>query len=288
MTMLTAPTEPTIEPAPPSPGYRAGTIMRAIAVFGVLVSIVATTIAWQVISDLERSVRESLRVGEDATVTLADTIEVADTLVDAVDGSLVTIDATLGAVDATIADTADLADATSTLADTLPSTFDDVDAALAVVETLSATIDTTLRAASSIPFGPDYDPDVPLPDAVAGLRDAFDPLGTELRSISDELDSFAGNSDELGDQVGALIEDVAVARAAVADSAVLLDEYRDRTAEARDVVVSGRDDLRSSILLARLVAILIGVLIAAGQYVPWWFGTRLRESAQVGTPLPLP
>lgn len=257
---------------------RAGTIMRAIAVFGVAVSIIATVVAWQVLSDLESSVRESLAVGEDATLTLSETIEVADTLVQAVDGGLATIDGTLGTIDATISDTAELANTTASLADTLPATFDDVDAALAVVETLSSTIDTTLRAASSIPFGPDYDPDVPLPTAVADLRGAFSPLQSDLRAIADDLESFAGNSDELSDQIMALGDDLAAARTAVADSAQLLDEYRARAADAREVVVTGQDDLDRSIRAARVTAVLFGVLIAIGQYVPWWFGSRLRAA----------
>lgn len=278
-------TDAATSPIPPTPleeialrrDHRAGTIMRFIAVFGVAVSIVATAVAWEVLSDLQRSVRESLEVGEDATLTLADTIDVADTLVDAIDDGLVTIDSSLGAVDATIEDTAELATATSSLAETLPTSFDDVDAALATVETLGGTIDGALRAVSSIPFGPDYDPEVPLSTAVANVRDAFSPVGGDLRAIADDLDSFAGNSQELSDQIIALSDDVAAARRAVGDSADLLDEYRERAAEAKRVVVTSRADLDRSILAARVAAVLVGVLIAISQYVPWWFGTRLRD-----------
>jgi methyl-accepting chemotaxis protein len=253
--------------------------MQLIAVLGVVVAVVGSIVGWRFLGDLERNADRSLAIGEDAATSLAETIEVADQMVATLDDGLVTVTATLGTVDATIDDVTGVADSTASLAETLPSTFDDVDVALETVQSLGGTVDGALGALSALPFGPDYDPDVSFPEAVGELRAALDPLSDDLRTVSDDLGGLAGGRDDLHEQVDALIADIEDSSGALDDTALLLDDYAIAAEEARELAVSSRDDLDRSLGWMRVVLVLVALLLAAAQFVPWWLGSRLVESA---------
>jgi methyl-accepting chemotaxis protein len=260
---------------------RAGAIMRAIAVTGILVSVVVGVVAWQFLGDLDRDLDQSLAIGEDAAATLTQTIDVADDVITSLDEGLGTLGVTLDTIDTTLTDTSDVASATASLAGSLPSSFADIDSALSTVESLSGTIDAALRGASRLPLGPDYDPEVPLPVAVGNLRAAFTPIGDDLAAIAEELASFADGSDELRGQLTAVQSDLERTRVALATSAGLLDAYRDTAERAGALASASRQDLERSFGWARIAAALVAILIAVSQYVPWWLGSRLRS---VGEP----
>jgi hypothetical protein len=257
----------------------AARLMRSIAALGVVTSLVVAVVTWQFLSDLDRNLDRSLAIGEDAASTLTETIDVAGEVVDALDDGLGTIGSTLDEVARTTQDTQEVAGATADLAASLPSTFEDVDAALATVESLSGTIDGALRAASRIPLGPDYDPEVPFPVAVGDLREAFGPLGSDLTRIAEELESFSDGSGAVGTELEAVRADVDRTRLALVDSDRLLDQYRDAAEQAGDLARTSRDDFDRSLRLARWAAVLVALLIAASQYVPWWLSRRLGAPA---------
>jgi hypothetical protein len=254
---------------------RVGVWMRAIAVFGVVVSVVVSASLWQFLGDLDRNLNQSLVIGEDAATTLRETIDVADEIVASLDTGLTTLGRTLETVDRAVADSSGVAASTATLASTLPDSFDDIDAALATVESLSGAIDGALRGASRIPLGPDYDPEVPLPTAVADLRAAFEPIGDDLAVIAGELEAFADGSDGLQRDIGDVRADLERTQTALADSSRLLDRYRVAADDARELAASSRSDLDRSLAWARLAVVLVGLLLAAMQFVPWWLGGRL-------------
>ncbi|MEO6653373.1 MAG: DUF1206 domain-containing protein [Ilumatobacteraceae bacterium] len=196
----------------------------------------------------------------------------------------------MAAVEVTLDDTSGVAARTASLSATLPESFDDIDAALKTVETLSGAIDAALGGLSRVPFGPDYDPDVPLPDAVRNLRNAFAPIGDDLRSISTELQSFADGSDEVGVQIETVRADLRDTRSALAASAGLLEDYRVTAREAGLLASTSRDDTARGFALARLGLLLLAAFIVVAQYIPGGWRDRgklvefRRSMARVSTP----
>ena len=257
----------------------AGRAMQAVAVFGVVTSVVVAVVAWQFLHNLHRNLDRSLVIGEDAAATLTETIDVADDVIVALDDGLATIGEALEALASTGSATTEVAASTAELAASLPETFDEVDAALATVEALGGTIDGALRTASRLPLGPDYDPDVPFPDAVGGLRDALTPLGDDLDAIAVELDGFAEESVTVGDALTDVRLDVQRTQAALAESDRLLDRYRDTAVQAEELARVSRADADRSLVLARLALVPLTLLILVSQFVPWWLGRRLIDGA---------
>ena len=265
---------------------RVGRSMQTIAVFGVVVAAVAGIVTWNFLGDLERNVDRSLVIGANAAVTLSETIDVADALIVTLDDGLVAVSGMIESVGATIDNVTGVADAASDLATTLPNSFVDIDAALVTVQDLGATVDTALSALAILPFGPDYDPEVPFPQAIGNLRDSLAPLGEQLTVIGEELGGFADSSGALASGVEGFLANIDASRDALSDTQVLLDSYRVAADDASDLAITSRTDLNVTITWIRLVVVLLALLIAAGQLMPWWLGSRLVE-AESPKPEPL-
>ena len=259
---------------------RAPRVLRTIAVIGVVVAIIGTIVIWTFLGNLEETTDRSLLIGEQVTVTLTETIDVADQVLAAIDDGLVTIESTLTTVDEVLQSTAGLAEATGSLAATLPTSFDGIDAALATVQQLGETVDSTLQALSSIPFGPDYDPETPFPEAVADLRAVLQPIGDDLAQISSELQNFADGSGQMTSEIDALVSDLQNTREALSGIDGLLDQYRDATADAAELAAETRGNLETSMTLMRVVLVALGLLLVLSQFVPWTLADALdrRES----------
>ncbi|MAT06599.1 MAG: hypothetical protein CL424_16290 [Acidimicrobiaceae bacterium] len=258
---------------------RAGTAMQAIAVLGVVVTVVAAVVGWRFLTSLDRNLEQSLVIGEDAAATLVDTIDVADEVITDLDAGLDTLGRTLDTVSSTTEATGGVASSAAEIAGRLPDDFDDVDAALATVESLGETIDSALRAASRIPLGPDYDPATPLPEAIADVRAAFDPIGGDLGELAERLGAFADGTGDLSGDLSAVRADLDRTRASLDSSQSLLERYRTSAVDAERLAREGRDDVGSAITATRLAVLALGVFGVIAQYVPWYLGRRLRPTS---------
>jgi ABC-type transporter Mla subunit MlaD len=256
---------------------RAPTVLRSIAVAGVVVAIIGTIVIWVFLGDLQNTTNRSLLIGEQATVALNDTIDVAEQVLNAVDDGLTTVQSTLSTIDDVLQSTAGLADSTGSLAATLPASFDNIDTALATVQRLGETVDSTLSALSSLPFGPDYNPSVPFPQAVGDLRDALTPIGQQLTTISTELQDFASGSGDLTAQIDSLTSDVQRTRAALSGTDDLLAQYRQATTEAGQLAAETRDQLSGSVTRMRIVLLALGLVLALTQFVPWTLAALIED-----------
>jgi hypothetical protein len=256
---------------------RTPTILRSIAVAGVLVAIIGTIVIWVFLGDLEETTDRSLLIGEQAAVALEESIDVAESVLDAVDDGLLTVQSTLTTLDDVLQSTAGVAQATGSLSATLPASFENIDTALATVERLGETVDSALSALSSLPFGPDYDPSVPFPDAVAELRGALAPIGEDLATISTELQDFADGSGELTADIESLSTDLARTRTALSGTDALLDQYRTAASEAGQLARETRDQLSGSMTRMRIVLVALALLLTVSQFVPWTLAALIDE-----------
>jgi hypothetical protein len=270
-------TQQLVEPVAPvvvAVDRRAARAMQVIAVVGVVVSLVVAVVAWRFVGDLERDVDQSLRIGEDAAASLSDTIDLAVTVLDAVDSGIVTLGSALDAVEAGVADAGSVAEVTVTLSNTIADSLDDVDRSLAQVESLAATIDDALSALSQLPLGPDYDPETSYPDAIADLRAALEPLDADVRDLATSLESVVESTDALAPSFSDLDAELDDARTTLAEGDRLLDRYRISAAEAGVLAERSRDELATSMWWARAAIMLLAVWLVAAQYVPWWLAAH--------------
>ena len=260
---------------------RTRTVLRSIAVLGLVVAVVGTVIVWQFLGDLEHNTERSLLIGEEAATTLVDTVDVADEVVQGLDEGLATLESTFQALDLVITSTVDVASSTASLAGELPAQLEEIDRGFASLQSIGETVDSTLSALSDIPFGPDYDPEGSFTDSIREIRASMEPLQEDLAAIATELSTFADGSGGLQRQLSSLAADVDRTRAALDGTDSLLDRYRDTAEEARQLAASSRPDLADSMNATRWVVVLVALLIAVSQVIPWVVADLRRSDPQI-------
>lgn len=252
-----------------------GKVMVVIAAFGLVASIVAAVVAWQVIGQVGRSLDDSLAVGADALATVELTLDVADDVVAGVDDGLGSVVATLDAVADLVDEVVIVSRTTAGLATDVGPAIGRIDDALATLESVTGTVDRVLRQLSSIPFGPSYDPELPLDETVAAIRDDLAPLADSLLEAGSDLEGFVAGSAVLRAELDALVDDVARVRTSLAGSGELVESYRRSTGDALAVSAQSRDDLDADVARARVLVVVLAAAFAAGQVVPAWLGREL-------------
>ncbi len=259
-----------------------GHTMVGVAAVGVVVALAGSVIAWQVVGSLDDSSRQTL----DVTIETIDSIE-----------------ASLDLAASVITSTTQSVEAAATSLDTLDESFDsatgvigeiddltevvgpalaDAGTTLRQLEGVGAGIDDILGDLSSIPFGPDYEPDRGLGDTIGDLATEIEALPGEFEQTSDDLDDFEADLSDLQAEVSALATAVGEVSDQLDGSDDVIAAYRTNLADARSVAVTTRDDLGSDVGLMRLILLIGGINLAIGQIVPFWLGRSLLADFENG------
>jgi hypothetical protein len=250
----------------------AGRIMVGVAAVGVLVGIIGSIVGWRLVGHLSDGVDDSLAVATQSLESVDESITVIETIVLDVRAGVVTLDKTVGDVatasETTVGAIEGLTGQTPMLADGVEALRDGV----AGVGEAGSTIDQTLESLDDLPGVPNYDPDQPLGETVAGLADDLDALATTLRS-------FQSGSEDIEATLAPLLDDLDRARAdlqdldrSLASSQTLLERYRASAEEASAIAVRTRSDLSDDVRATRALIVLGGLVFTVGQIVPYWLG----------------
>lgn len=248
---------------------------------GVVLGLAGGVLGATILGSLGRATADSL----DLTLEVLDTVDATTVAVEgAIDelaaglrtGQQATADAaiTLTQVSAATSDVADL------LAVDLPESLEAIEDALPPVVAGVRAVDGTLRALSLV--GVDYDPEVPLDQAVDELETRLAELPPELRGQAVVVEDIAAGLSDLGTDALTLAEDQARLRARLLEAGDALGATRRSASQAEEVVAGLRQDLRRQVVLGQAVAVGLGLVVAAGQTLPlivgWWL---LRGSPSI-------
>jgi hypothetical protein len=172
----------------------------------------------------------------------------------------------------------------STFAETAGPALQDTTETLRELEDVGATVDQALAAVSNLPIGLDYDPEAGLGETIGSLADTLEPLSAQFTSTADEIGRLNEDIETLRTDLEALNVTVIEVNEELADTDVLIEEYRINIARARALAVATRDDVEGDAGWMRLLIVLASVNFAIGQIVPLWFGRELLHRAR-GTPV---
>jgi hypothetical protein len=178
-------------------------LLKALASVGLISSAVLGVAGWLVVSGISDSTTDTAR---SAAVVIDDVSTATDAAVIAVSSMTRVVEdiesvarssgRTLSTVEELLTDVSD--NVAGDIADSLESS---VDAMPGVIQT-GRVIDRTLSALTLV--GVDYDPEVPLDDALESLRDSLEPLPDEIRAQAVLLDDAAGDLSEIAADAGSL------------------------------------------------------------------------------------
>lgn len=253
--------------------------MVGVAAVGLVVSLVGTIVAWQLVGQLNSSTRRSLDVTIETIDSVEATIEVADGVLGASTDTVASAASTLTAVADSFETSTDVIGEIDDLTEVVGPALEDAGAALGELEQLATRVDDVLGGLSQIPFGPDYDPEKGLGEAIGEVATTLEGLPAEFDDTSADLDEFSTSLVELEAEVVALATDVQEVSNQLDGSDVLVDQYRENITDARAVAVDTRDGLDRDVAWMRIVVLIGGLNLAIGQIVPYWIGRSLLDES---------
>ncbi len=256
---------------------RAGSAMIVVAVVGVMVAFAGTIVAWRLLGELNTSTRDTLDVTIGTIDSVEDSIDLADQVLRATTESIDTASAMLDTLATSFEAGTGVVDEIDDLTTTIGPTLSDAAVTLRQLEDVGSTIDALLADLSSIPFAPDYEPDRELGESIGAVADEIEKLPAEFDQTSDNIAGFGVTLEDVQRQIRALASDIDAVNDGLSDTGPLISDYRRNIAEARAVAITTRDDLDGSVALMRLLLVIGGIVFAAGQLVPFWFGRELLE-----------
>lgn len=258
---------------------RAGRLMVAVAVVGLVVSVTGTFVAWRLVGEINSSTRDTLGVTIETIDSVENSIDLADQVLgasaDTIETGAATLDAVAESFDSATGVVGEVDDLTTTVGPALA----DAATTLRRLEGVGATIDDLLGGLSSIPFGPDYRPEQGLGDTLGDLAADIEDLPAEFLQTSEDLQDFEASLVDLEREVTRLSADIGDVSARLEGSDAIIDGYRSNVSDARAVALSTRDDLDGDVALMRLLLVIGGINLAIAQIVPYWIGRTLIATA---------
>ena len=259
---------------------RAGRVMVGVAVVGVAVFLIGAIVGWQLVGQIDSTTSDTLDVSVESLDSLADTIELADGVLTSTTESLDAVASTLTTVSESFGSATDVLTEFSTFAETAGPALEDTTGILRQLEDVGTTVDEALGAVSSLPIGLDYDPDAGLGATIGALADTIEPLSVQFSSTAEEVARLTDDIDTLRADIETLNATVNQISDDLAETDLLIEEYRVNVARARALAVTTREDVQGDANWMRLLIIFASVNFAIGQIVPLWFGHELLHRAR--------
>jgi methyl-accepting chemotaxis protein len=259
-----------------------GRAVMVAAVVAAITCLIGIVVAWQLVGDLGRTTRSSLVIASDTLVTVDDTLDVAESVIESVEGGIGTVQDSLTTLTTAVDDGSTTLGVVSDLTADLAPNVERIASALGGLESAAGTVDGVLQQLSDLPFGPDYDPEAGLASQVQLVRDDLQPIAEDLTNASDTLSGLAASSDDVIARLDELSADLDDIERSLADSGELLERYRRTTADALALATTTSEDLDRDIWLSRILIVVLGLAIAVGQVAPFRIGRELARSGPRG------
>ncbi|MGI9016326.1 MAG: hypothetical protein ACR2HR_04340 [Euzebya sp.] len=253
----------------PLPPARLVVVLKGVAILGLLAAVVGAISGWILLGRTSAALEASLDLTSDTLEALDASAGVASDTIGVLGTSLATLESTTADLDAAFDDGETLMGELATLVrDDVATSVGAIDDSLPGLITVAGTIDATLRALSSLPFGPTYDPNQSFAESLVTLQTSLDGLPERLTEQADLIDQTAGSLGEVGQGVSDLTIELAGFDATLSQTSELLATYDDTITQGRDLVAQASADLSGQLLVTRLAIVLFALAFAGLQVVP--------------------
>ncbi len=241
--------------------------LSGAVVFGLAVGPWVQTLSdsFEVTSEALDVVDTTIEIVDDALVVFSETLV-------GVDGVFVQTQATLGETSRVVLTTAGL------LTDDVPGQIESIQAAMDGLIDTANVVDGILGALSFV--GVDYDPEVPLDEALSDVNQQLGELGTSLSDSAADLFSMTVSINRLNEEVALVGESLVGLEEQIDQSRMLIAEYRTTAGEAQAVVTEAADRLSSQVWLLRLLGVALLLAFVVGFSVVWWMGRLYRPPTE--------
>ena len=243
-------------------------------VVGAVASLVASVFAWTVLGSLAETSVESIEVAAQVVESVGGSVAAVDSALDEVTDGLRTTQQSVADASVTLTQLSALASNLSDLVgEDVPASLDSVRAAIAPIEASAGVLDGTLRALSF--FGVDYEPEVPLDEAIDDLDARLSEIPETLRLQAPIIDSAADSLNDFGGDTLDIAQDLSDLRGRLAQAGGAVGGYRTTIDQANAVLADVEVNIASRIGPLRVVIVLLALGLATTQTIPialgWWY-----------------
>ena len=211
-----------------------GILLALAGALGIAMSVLGVVYVWRAVDRVTVAADEGLSLVSDTLDNVERSLDVAST----------TLEDAVTAVEALHGTTLDVGE---TLSDTRPTvdlaqSIESTQTALDAMGEAASVIDRTMRGLSTLGVG-DYDPDVPLEQAIAAASKELDPvpdglrqMGDGLHETSDHLQSVQGGVNLMGEHILEIGKDVDSANAVISSQTDVVQALQEKVAKLRQNV----------------------------------------------------
>ena len=256
-----------------------GRFLIGVGAVGLVLSVVGTVVGLRLVSSFDAALGDSLALTADALDVVDASVQVTDDVVASLATVLQGTEATTREVATGIDDAVVVLDSTADLTeDQLAGSLAAVEGTLPALIDVAAVIDRTLSALSSIPFGPDYDPEEPFDDSLRAIQVELDGLPGALRDQADLVREASSSLADVRTGTVSIADDIGELEEALAGAGTLLEEYSATAGDARQVVDRSQGDLDRDLNLTRALVVALGVTMVAASLAPIGVGWLFLRS----------
>lgn len=255
-----------------------GTYLVVVGTLGILGAAASSLLAGGIVDQLDENLQTSSEVTVDAIEAAEQSVDVLASIVETIRGQSSTVEVALrNTADAVEGSRTAVGSVSDLASGEIPDTLEALADLLPALETAATAVDDTLGALDGLPIGPDYDPEVPLGEAVGqfgnelgDLAEAARTAGSAADSANQDLATAPGDLRALADTVAAFEEDLE-------DTEMLIDRYDQTLADARRTALGGLDTVGTSSTWAVVAVVVMSIVFALGQLGLVFIGLALRR-----------
>lgn len=251
-------------------------------VVGAIAGIVAAILAWSILGEAATASSRSLEIADGLLESVSGTVtSVEDALVAVAEGlrttqqSAADVSITLTQISAL---TSNLGEVVS---EDVPASLDSVRVSLAPIQATAGVIDGTLRALSF--FGVDYDPEIPLDEAIDDLERRLAEIPADLRRQGPLIESAADSLDDFGSDTLVIADDLSDLRRELIATARTVGGYQATISDVGLLLDDVETNLTGPLGALKWVMAIIALGLAVTQTVPITFGLWLLQESDTDT-----
>lgn len=266
-------------PARPNPPGWLAAVWEWGAVLGAISVLVVAGYLWLAADHWVDAFDQTLILTSDALGSTTETIDILDETMAVLGDAALRLGSSVDGAADTVATVAEVASDTSILlSEDLPADLDAIRASLDGLIDTANVIDGILGALSFV--GVDYDPAVPLDEAlieldarIAALPDRLRSQAVSLAEVADGMEGFAADADAIADDLDEL-------RSQVLESQSVLATYRVTAEDGLASVGEARAQLDETRIWLRFLAVTLAGTGLLSMSAVWWQGRagRLRSA----------
>jgi hypothetical protein len=222
-----------------------------------------------------RTLSDSLEVSARAIDAVDSTIEVIDGSLEIFSDTLIGVDGVFAQTEETLDDVAGVVLSTAELINVeIPEQIDSIESAMDGLIDTANVVDGILGALSFV--GVDYDPEVPLDEALIDVNEQLGGLGESLTDSASDLFSVAVSVNRLNDEIAVTGQSLSGISDQLDESVRLIDEYQMAAGEAQVLIAEASDRLTGQVWVVRLFGTSLLLLLSVAFSLVWWAGRSIR------------